>query len=280
MQQLPLPATGQRFHRRDWWGSLIFPTATALLNAVSEVLSHAWPPEVFLHKSSGAALALMCCLPVATIQSSAPMPLRNYKLEHDLISLPLPGLQVQEAILDQELLLHLNVGGCSLFVQHLVEGCLECFAWCPQVLGNLIEDWILLLFLFPVSDIGGGQPSRPSLHRHLLGTFLAVWCWPDSSLSTLFKWCDSIVEYSLDPRMRDLVQVLLNFFLREVFIHLTQKVGNRIVFTFLVLQGEVVAHEASHPSLPCSIQIGRGEDISEWVVVHMDYELIPILPVR
>ena len=208
------------------------------------------------------------------------MPLWNYKLEHNLISLPLPGLPVQEAILDQELLLRLNVGGCSLFVQHLVQGCLECFAWCPQVLGNLIEDWILLLFLFPVSDIGGGQPCWPSLHRHLLGTFLTIRSRPDSLLSMLVNGCDGVVEYSLDPRMRDLVQVLLNFLLREAFIHLTQEVGNRIVFTFLILQGEVVAHEASHPSPPCSIQIGRGEDISERVVVRMDYKLVPVLPVR
>ena len=156
MQQLPWPATGQRFHRRDWWGSLIFPTATAPFNVVSEVSSHAWPPEAFLHQGDGATLALMSRLSVATVQSCVPMPLRNYKLEHSLVGLLLPGLPVQEAILDQELLLYLNIGSCSLFVQHLVEGCLECFMWHPQVLGNLIEDWILLLFLFPISDIGGG----------------------------------------------------------------------------------------------------------------------------
>ena len=125
---------------------------------VSEVSSHAWPPEAFLHEGGRVALALVSRLSVATIQSGTPMPLRNYKLEHNLVGLPLPGLLVQEAILDQELLLRLNIGGCSLFVQHLVEGCLKCFTWCPQVFGNLIEDWVLLLFLFPVSDIGGCQP--------------------------------------------------------------------------------------------------------------------------
>ena len=172
------------------------------------------------------------------------MPLRNYKLEHHLVGRSLPGLPVQEVVLDQELLLHLNIGGCSLLVQHLVEGCLKCFMWRPQVFGNLIEDWVLLLFLFPVSDVGGGQPCWPSLHCHLLGTFLTVWSWPDSLLSTLFNGCDSVVEYSLDPWMWDLVQVLLNLLVREAFILLTQEVGNRIVFTFLVLQGEVVDSEA------------------------------------
>ena len=203
------------------------------------------------------ALALMSHLLVATIQSGTPMPLRNYKLEHDLVSLPLLGLPVQKAVLDQELLLRLNIGGCSLFVQHLMEGCLKYFTWYPQVFGNLIEDWVLLLFLFPVSDIGAGQPCWPSLHRLFLVITLTVWSWPDSLLSMLFNGCDSIVEYSLDPWISDLVQVLLNFLLREAFIHLTEEVGNRIVFTFLVLQGEVVASEASYPSLPCSIQIGR-----------------------
>ena len=208
------------------------------------------------------------------------MPLRNYKLEHDLIRLPLPGLPVQDSVLDQELLLCLNVGGYSLFVQHLMEGCLEHFTWHPQVFGNLIEDWVLLLFLFPVSDIGGGQPCLPSLHRHLLGITLTIWSRSDSLLSMPFKGCDSIVEYSLDPWMWDLVQLLLNFLLREAFIHPTQEVGDRIVFTLLVLQGEVVASKVSYPSLPSSIQIGREEDISEQVVVRTDYKLVPVLPVR
>ena len=122
---------------------------------------------------------------------------------------------------------------------------------------HLIEDWILLLLLFPVCDIGSGQPSGPSPYRLFLAIPLTIWSWPDSLLSTLFDGHDSIVEYCLDPWIWDLVQVLLTLLLREAFIHLTQKVSNSVVFTFLVLQGEVVTSEASYPSLPCSIQIGR-----------------------
>ena len=127
----------------------------------------------------------------------------------------------------------------------------------PEVFGNLIEDWILLLLLFPVSDIGGGQPCGPSLHHLFLATSLTIWSQSDSLFSMLFNGHDSIVEHCLDPWVWDLVQVLLNFLLREAFIHPTQKVSNRVVLTFLVLQGEVVASEMSYPSLPCSIQIGR-----------------------
>ena len=73
----------------------------------------------------------------------------------------------------------------------------------------------------------------------------------------MFDKCDSIVKYSFDPWIRDLVQVFLDFLLREALVHPTQKVSHGVVFTFLVLQGEVVASEVSYPTLPCNIQIGR-----------------------
>ena len=129
--------------------------------------------------------------------------------------------------------------------------------WCPQVFNHLVEDWILLLLLFPVSDIGSGQPCWPSPYCLFLANLLTIWSWPDSLLSTLFDGCDSIVEYSFDPWIWDLVQVFSNFLLGEAFVHPTQKVSHGVVFTFLVLQGEVVASEVSYPMLPCSIQIGR-----------------------
>ena len=129
--------------------------------------------------------------------------------------------------------------------------------WCPQMFGNLIEDWVLLLLLLPASDAGGGQPCWPSHYRLFLGNALAIWSWSDSLLCMLFNGHDSIVKYGLDPWVWDLVQVLLDFLLREAFIHPTQKVGNRVVLTFLVLQGEVVASKVSYPPLSCIIQIGR-----------------------
>ena len=67
----------------------------------------------------------------------------------------------------------------------------------------------------------------------------------------------ALLSTALTPWMWDLVQVLLNLLIREVFVHLTEEVGNHIVFTFLILQGEVVASKTSYPSLPSSIQIGR-----------------------
>ena len=131
------------------------------------------------------------------------------------------------------------------------------FPVAPQMLSDLIEDWILFLFLSPIDDISGGQPCWLSLHRHLLGTSLWDGNRPESLLSMLFHGHDSVVEYSFDPWVRYLVQVLLNLFIRESLIHPTQEVSHRVVLTFLVLQGEVVASETSYPSLPCSIQIGR-----------------------
>ena len=167
------------------------------------------------------------------------------------------SLTVQEAIFDYRLFLHLHIGSCSLFVQHLMKGCLKCLLWHPQVFSHLIEDWIPLLLLFLVSDIGSGQPCGPSPYHLFLAIPLIIWSKPDSLLSMLFNGCDSVVEYSLDPGIWVFVQVLLSFLLREAFTHLAQKVGNSVVFIFLVLQGEIVASEVSYPLLPCSVQIGR-----------------------
>ena len=72
-----------------------------LLMRFLRLRSHTWPPEALLHQSYGVTLTLMGHLPVATIKHGAPMSLRNYKLEHHLISLSLLGLPVQEAVLDE-----------------------------------------------------------------------------------------------------------------------------------------------------------------------------------
>ena len=98
-----------------------------------------------------------------------------------------------------------------------MEGHPKGFTWHPQVFGHLVEDWVLLLFLFPVSDVSFGEPHWTSHYYLLLGSFLAAQYRSDSLLGSLFERSDSIVEYSLDPRVWDLVQVLLNFLLREAF---------------------------------------------------------------
>ena len=147
------------------------------------------------------------------------MSLRNYELEHHFSSLSLPVLPVQEAILDEQMLLGLDIGSCGLFVQNFVEGGPECFTWRPQVLGHLIEEGVLFLFLFPVGDISCGEPCGTSHYSLLLVSFLAAQYGLDSLLGSLFERCYGIVKYGFDPRVWDLVQVLLNLLLREAVIH-------------------------------------------------------------
>ena len=48
------------------------------------------------------------------------------------------------------------------------------------MLDYLVEDWVLLLFKLPVSDIGGGQPSRPRTNSYLLAGLLVVGIRPNS----------------------------------------------------------------------------------------------------
>ena len=60
---------------------------------------------------------------------------------------------------------------------------------------------------------------------------------------------------------------------------MTQKVGHSVILTLLVFQGKVITGQLGYPSLTGSIQIGRGEDVGEQIVVRLDNKLIPILPI-
>ena len=53
---------------------------------------------------------------MTAIKGGTPMPLRNYKLEHDLIGWSLPGFVVQQAIFDEKSFLSLNISSGGLFV--------------------------------------------------------------------------------------------------------------------------------------------------------------------
>ena len=59
---------------------------------------------------------------------------------------------------------------------------------------------------------------------------------------------------------------------------MTQKVGHSVILTLLVFEGKVVTGQLGYPSLSGGIQIGRGEDVGEQIVVRPDNKLIPILP--
>ena len=65
----------------------------------------------------------------------------------------------------------------------------------------------------------------------------------------------------------------------EVVIQTAQKVSHGVIFALLVFEGKVVAGQLGYPSLSGSVQIGRGEDVGERIVVPPDNKLIPILPV-
>ena len=43
-----------------------------------------------------------------------------------------------------------------------------------------VEDWVLLLFNLPVSNIGGGQSSWPCTNSYFLASFLVIWIRPNS----------------------------------------------------------------------------------------------------
>ena len=90
-----------------------------------------------------------------------------------------------------------------------------------SVLDYLVEDRVLLLFKFPVSDISGGQPGWPGSKSLCLANLLTIWVRSYSVLSPVRYGHDSIVKYSFDSWVGNLIQILLDFAFRETVIQAT-----------------------------------------------------------
>ena len=130
------------------------------------------------------------------------------------------------------MLLGLNIGSCSFLIENHQEDFFEGFPGSPKVLHHLVEHRVILLFYLPIYDISGGQFRCSGGNRLLLIGDHAFWIRADSQFSPLLKRGDGVVQYSFDPRIGNLIQIILNLFLWEGFIQPTQKVGHRISFPF------------------------------------------------
>ena len=126
------------------------------------------------------ALTLMGCLTMASVKSCIPMNLRNNELEYSLLGLSLFGLMVQEDVLHNQLVFGSRISRDSFPVCYLQQGFFKGLSRGLSMLDYLVEDGVFLLFKLPVSNIGGGQPSRPRTNSYLLASFLVVWVRPNS----------------------------------------------------------------------------------------------------
>ena len=111
------------------------------------------------------------------------MNLRNNKLEHSLLGRSLFGLPIQEAVLHNQLVLGFCISRDSFSVCYLQQGFFEGFSRSISMLDYLVEDWVLLLFKLPISNISGGQSSWPRTNSYFLVGFLIVWIRPNSLFS-------------------------------------------------------------------------------------------------
>ena len=122
----------------------------------------------------------MGCLSMAPIKSRIPMNLRNNKLKYSLLGLSLFGLPIQEALLHNQLVLGFCISRDSFSVCYFQQGFFKGLSRSLSMLDHLVEDWVLLLFELPVSNIGGGQPGQPRTNSYLLAGFLVIWIRPNS----------------------------------------------------------------------------------------------------
>ena len=74
-------------------------------------------------------LALVCRLAVATVHCCTAVSLRHHKLKDGLLGRPDIGLAIQEAVLEEQLLLGLNIGSCSFLIENRQESFFE--GWFP-----------------------------------------------------------------------------------------------------------------------------------------------------
>ena len=102
------------------------------------------------------------------------------------------------------------------------------------MLHHLVEHRVILLFYLPIYDVSGGQFRCPGGNSLLWIGLYAFWIRADSYFSPLLQRCDGIVQYSFDFRIGNLIQIILNLFLWEGFIQLTQKVGHGVIFSLLI----------------------------------------------
>ena len=76
-------------------------------DTITEVLGHTWPPESLLHQR-GDRRWLGVPPRDGTVHCCTAVPLRHHKLKDGLLGRPDIGLAIQEAVLEEQLLLALT----------------------------------------------------------------------------------------------------------------------------------------------------------------------------
>ena len=204
-RSLPCPLQGSFWSLAIGGASLYFLQWAQSLTQCN-VVSHAWPPKMLLHERERVALALMGGLMVTTIKGHASMGLRYDKLKHILASLAQMSFVIGEVILHYQAISHLYISFDRLLVKQSLQSFLELLPRWLQVLNYCIENRVLFVSLFPISDVYSSEPDGvcgESLFYMSLG-----WGKVITSLGSLLDGGASIIEYSFYSKYWNLGHVL------------------------------------------------------------------------
>ena len=163
----------------------------------------------------------MCRLLVATIHCRTAVSLRHHKLKDGLLGRPDLGLAIQEAVLEEQLPLGLNIGCDSFLIENCQESLFENFPGSSKVFHHLVEHRVVFLFNLPVYNISGSQSRCSGGNRLLLIGIPAFWIRANSQFSPLLKRGYGVVQYSFDSRIGNLIQIILDLFLWKALIQPT-----------------------------------------------------------
>ena len=100
-----------------------------------------------------------------------------------------------------------------------------------------------------------------------------------ASLCPRLNRFDSVVKDGFDPWLRDRSQALFHLRWGKAVFNLAEEVGNCIVFSLLIFEGEVVVSQLTHPTLTGCVQGGGGEDVGKGIVVGSDNKHHLVVPV-
>ena len=141
----------------------------------------------------------MCRLLVATIHCRTAVSLRHHKLKDGLLGRPDLGLAIQEAVLEEQLPLSLNIGCDSFLIENCQESLFENFPGSSKVFHHLVEHRVVFLFNLPVYNISGGQSRCSGGNRLLLIGIPAFWIRANSNSARSSRGVMALSNTALTP---------------------------------------------------------------------------------
>ena len=208
--------------------------------------------------------------PVASVNSSLTLPLRNYKYQHGFCTVGWSHIQEQQVVSQNEITLPLGIEppvdfrhpfGSHVFIQSALVGFQS-----PNPSDDLAYNWVLHLSIdpVPVHEV----PEMFVLSNHLLGPqdhllfSLTVFCH--------YSWVICLCLGNITgPGM---IEECSDGFQVQPLRDPAQNVCNLVVGTLQVFNGHVIPSKCGYPLVSKGIQVKGSHHVSEGIIIGAYHE--------